>query len=59
MTVEALLKLKAGDILEAPRGSLEHTRVCVAGAVHFIGSAGQHEDRVAVQIASKTPTPSQ
>ena len=56
MTVEALLKLKAGDILEVPRSSLERTRVCVAGAVHFIGSAGQHEERVAVQIVRKIST---
>jgi flagellar motor switch protein FliM len=59
MTVEALLNLKVGDVIEAPRSSLERTRVCVSGAVHFIGNAGQHEERVAVQITSKTASFSQ
>ena len=59
MTVEALLKLKAGDILEAPRSSLERTRICVAGSVRFIGSAGQQDGRVAVQITNKLSTSSE
>jgi flagellar motor switch protein FliM len=59
LTIEALLKLKPGDVLEAPSASLEHTRVCVAGSARFIGSAGQHEGRVAVQITSKLPNSSE
>lgn len=55
MTVEALLALKEGDVIELEPTVLETAKVHVAGAVRFTGRAGQKNGFVAVQITDNSP----
>ncbi len=57
MTVEALLKLQKGTVLELPAAVLEAAQIKIAGAVRFTARAGQQDGFIAVQITDKILIP--
>lgn len=54
MTVEKLMELKPGDILELPRGIINQTRLRMENLVKFTGEVGLENGTVAVRIREKT-----
>lgn len=55
LSVEAVLRLKVGDVIELPASALEATRVRVSGTPRFTARAGQQDGQVAIQITGTNP----
>lgn len=54
LTVEEVLELKPGDIIELPRGIINQTRLRMENVIRFIGEAGLENGSVAVRIRETT-----
>lgn len=48
--------LRVGDVLEFPHSLLNETRVLLNGTAKFVGTVGQEDDRVVVQLTRKITT---
>ena len=54
LSVEEVLRLKVGDVIELPRGIIGRTRLRMGDFVRFVGEAGIENGAVAVRIREAT-----
>lgn len=50
ISIQDLINLRAGDVLELPKKSIERTNVRVSNVVKFVGEIGAQEEHIAVKI---------
>jgi flagellar motor switch protein FliM len=54
LTLQDVLRLRLGDVIEMPRTAIDSTRIRLASKPQFLGRAGSEDGRVAVQINDRT-----